>query len=213
MRHVATFALLGCLACGGRTNLFMGVSDSGGTAPPSVQDGGAASEVLYLLPSSATGVTTTAPLLAGATYEVIVQGTISVWTYSSWANVCAGTPAPAPLFPSPGVTGPVGVDAEWVWAWPDSSPSLCPGGRPDATPPVAQRKVRIQTNGDAPFGELPPPVETAMTADHAYTYLLTGEGEAATFLVTATGHNPDGSPHVYDRSEYYGELRIQITRR
>jgi hypothetical protein len=195
-------------ACGGETGLLVEGTDSGGTAGD-VMDGGASPEVLYLPASSTTGATTS-PLRAGVTYKVIIQGSVSVWPPADWSSVCAGRPSPSPLFSSPGATGPVGVDAEWVWAWPRASPSLCPDGAPDATPPVAERKLRIEASSGAPPVDLPPPRETEMTANHAYTYSVVGTGTSVSFTVNEIGKNPDGSPHVYNPRYNYGEFRIEV---
>jgi hypothetical protein len=188
------FLLLAGFGCGASSSLPTGAMDADA-------GGGAVPEVVYLLPSSAAGVTT-GPLLAGVTYTVIVEGTISVWRSSDWSSVCAGTPSPAPMFPSPGGTGPTGVDPEWVWAWPEASPSLCPGGVPVATPPRAARSVQFEVSQGSPPVDLPPSFETEMTPDHAYTYSITGGGTAAAFIVPTT--------HPSDRPYYYGEYRITI---
>jgi hypothetical protein len=195
-------------ACGSETGLLVGGTDSGGTGDD-VVDGRVSREVLYLPASSETGATTS-PLRRGVTYKVIIQGSVSVWPPADWSSVCAGRPSPSALFSSPGATGPVGVDAEWVWAWPRASPSLCPGGVPDATPPVAERKLRIEASSGASPVELPPPLETEMTANHAYTYSIVGTGAAVSFTVNEIGKNPDGSPHVYNPRYNYGEFRIEV---
>jgi hypothetical protein len=92
----------------------------------------------------------------------------------------------------------VGVDAEWVWAWPGDSPSLCLDGAPIGPPPRPRRLVLVQVAG-APFQPLPPAEEPGMTPDHAYTYVVRGTGAPVVFLV-------DDSP----REDNYGVLRIGI---
>jgi hypothetical protein len=205
MRKLATCALLASIACGGRTTLFDPNADAGASVA-----GGTAADVLFLPASSSGGVATTRPLLLGTMYTVTIQGTVSVWPSGDWAAICDGTPSPAPLFPSPGDTGPVGVDAEWVWAWPTSSPSLCPDGVSDATPPVAQRKLRVKAGSGAPMEDLPRPRESAMTANHAYTYSIAGTGTSLLFVLNEIGRNPDGSAHIYNPRDNYGELRIEV---
>jgi hypothetical protein len=207
MYKLATCGLVACLACGGRTTLVDPELDSGAEDD---LDAGIPTQVLYLPASSTTGVATMQPLRLGLLYTVTIEGTISVWPSGDWAAICDGTPSPSPLFPSPGDTGPVGVDAEWVWAWPTSSPSLCPSGVSDATPPVAQRKLRLEAESGAPPEDLPPPREGAMTANHAYTYSLMGGGTTPVFVVNEVGQNTDGSPHIYNPGYNYGELRIEV---
>lgn len=193
MRKVLLFLVVLPSACGGEATPPSGARDNW-------NDGG--TEVLFLPASSPTGVTTS-PLRAGATYNVVVEGSFSVWPPSDWSNLCAGTPSPAPEFPSPGATGPAGVDPEWVWAWPKASPSLCPNGLPSGAPPAAERNVVFQATNGAGLTNLPPPKESTMTSNHAYTYAITGMGEAAVFIVS--------DAHPGDRVDNYGELRVQIT--
>lgn len=189
MIRVAAFFLVACCGCGGEMAMATG-------AESEPNDG--ASEVLYLLASSPTGVTTR-PLLEGVTYKVVIRGTVGLWRAGDWSSVCAGKPSSAPRYSSPGATGPAAVDAEWVWAWPSVSTSLCPNGVPAAPPPQPRRLVLFRANSEAPPGSLPPPLETGMTASHAYTYSITGAGTGAVFVV-------DDTP-IEDN---YGALQIRI---
>jgi hypothetical protein len=186
MRTLMMAALLVMTACGGEVAEVTARAIDG--------------EVLMLPASSATGVTTAGPLLRGVTYDVVIEGSVSAWPPEAWSSVCAGTPSPAPRFASPGPTGPVGVDAEWVWAWPKASPSLCPDGVPSGTPPGAARHIVLRGGSGAESTSLPPALETTMTSNHAYTYRLVGTGEAAVFLFS------DSHP-----SDNYGEFQIQIS--
>jgi hypothetical protein len=70
---------------------------------------------------------------------------------------------------------------------------------PAAAPPSARRLVLFKPSPQAPAGSLPPALETGMTANHVYTYSITGAGTAAVFLI-------DDTP-IEDN---YGELRILI---
>jgi len=160
-------------------------------------DGRGASDELFLLASSTTGVWTR-PLLPGVTYRVVIEGTASFWHAEHWSSVCAGTPAAHPQLPSPGATGPVGIDAEWTWSWPSSS-SLCRNGVPDGPVPWPQRRLLIQDGSGAPPQRLPPPLESGMTWNHAYTYSLTGAGRPVVFFV-------DDAP----LDDNYGEFRILL---
>lgn len=187
MIRVATLLLLACAACGCEVEMAA-------PAPRTIVEAQGAQDELYLPASSTAGVATR-PLLPGVTYRVIIEGTLSLWRPEHWSSVCAGTPWPAPQIPSRGAWGPVGVDAEWTWAWPTSS-SLC---QQDGPVPRAQRRVLIQTTSTAPAEPLPAPAETSMSPNHVYTYTITGSGAPAVFRFRDA---PSG--------DNYGQLRILI---
>jgi hypothetical protein len=191
MVRVAAFLVVACLSSGCEEGLS-------GPDPRTMVDARGASDVLYLPAASTTGVWTH-PLQPGVTYRVVIEGTVSAWRSGDWSMVCAGRPYSAPEFPSPGPTGPVGLDAEWVWAYPSVSPTLCPDGAPDAPPPKARRLVLLRASSGAAPESLPPPLEVAMTETHAYTYSITGTGAAVGFVI-------DDTP-IEDN---YGELRILL---
>jgi len=181
-----------CAACGAEYALDPGLANPR-VMSDALPDGTAPSQVLYLPPWSPDGVTAR-PLLAGVTYRVVIDGTVGLWRADNWSSVCAGEPFAGPRFPSRGENGPVGADAEWVWAWPASSPALCPNGAPVGASPQPKRRVVVRSGAS-----LSAPAETAMTATHAYTYALTGTGAPVTFLV-------DDDP----RDDDYGYFRIRI---
>ncbi len=155
-------------------------------------------QVLYLPVASRTGIPS-GPLAAGVPYQVTITGTVSLWRSLHWASLCAGTTLPRPQFRSRGPSGPVGVDAEWIWAWPNDSDSLCPRGAPVGPSPRRRRLIVFQPQVGAPIQSLPPPLETAMTPTHSYTYAITGSGTPVVFAV-------DDSP-IEDN---YGVLQIRI---
>ncbi len=157
-------------------------------------------EVLYVDASHTTRAITQNALVAGAVYTVQIRGTISKWSPRAMGTLCAGTPDPAPEFPSAGVTGPASVDPEWVWAWPVSSPSLCPHGKSTASPPVAERAMLMSLSPSAKPTYLPQPSEAAMTANHTYTYRVVGLGAPAVFLIRDDGYKDN-----------YGQFQITIT--
>jgi len=157
-------------------------------------------EVLYVDAAHTTGVTMQSPLAAGTTYLVQIRGTISKWSPRAMTKMCAGTANAAPDFPSADVTGPASVDAEWVWAWPVGSPTLCPRGKSSSSPPVSERTVLMSLGPNGPPAHLPPPVESAMTPNHTYTYRVVGQGAPAVFLVK--------DDHYKDN---YGQFQITIT--
>jgi hypothetical protein len=156
-------------------------------------------EVLYIDASRAGGVPTQSTLVAGVTYVVQVRGTISKWAPRAMSSLCAGTPDSAPQFPSRSVTGPASVDAEWVWAWPTMSPTLCPNGKATKSAPVAERTVFVNLGGSTKAAPLPPPLETTMTANHTYTYKIVGQGAPALFVVRDN-----------DYKDNYGQFQITI---
>jgi hypothetical protein len=156
-------------------------------------------EVLYIDASRPGGVPTQNTLIAGATYVVQVRGTISKWTPRAMTSLCAGTPDSAPQFPSRSVTGPASVDAEWVWAWPTMSPTLCPNGKATRSAPVAERSVFVSLSPSTKPAPLPQPSETTMTATHAYTYRIVGQGAPAVFVVRDN-----------DYKDNYGQFQITI---
>jgi hypothetical protein len=157
-------------------------------------------EVLYVDASHATRATTQNVLVTGAVYTVQIRGTISKWSPRAMETLCAGTPDSAPEFPSAGVTGPASVDAEWVWAWPKGSPSLCPHDKSAASPPVVDRAVLMSLSPSVKPTYLPQPSETTMTANHTYTYRIVGQGAPAVFLVRDNAYKDN-----------YGQFQITIT--
>jgi hypothetical protein len=157
-------------------------------------------EVLYVDASHATRATTQNVLVSGAVYTVQIRGTISKWSPRAMESLCAGTPDAAPEFPSAGVTGPASVDAEWVWAWPKGSPSLCPHDKSAAAPPVVDRAVLMSLSPSAKPTYLPQPSETTMTANHTYTYRIVGQGAPAVFLVRDNAYKDN-----------YGQFQITLT--
>jgi hypothetical protein len=156
-------------------------------------------EVLYVDASQASGATTQSALVSGVVYSVQIRGTISKWSPQAMASLCAGTPDSAPQFPSSGVTGPASVDAEWVWAWPKMSPSLCPHEKSTASPPVAERSVLMSLTSAKPT-PLPQPTESGMTSNHIYTYKIVGQGAPAVFVVNDRRYKDN-----------YGQFQITVT--
>lgn len=186
--RASTLLLVACAACGCEPIL----------PPWSVMvDAQGASDVLVLPASSREGVATH-PLAAGVTYRVVVEGTVGLWRAYHWSSVCAGTPAPAPNLPTPGATGPVGVDAEWAWSWPADS-SLCRDGERDKPLPRSRRGLRMATSPLAAPAKLPPPAESGMTPNHVYTYSIAGTGMPIVFSF-------DDAPS----RDNYGAFRIVV---
>ncbi|HLH14219.1 MAG TPA: hypothetical protein VKV16_05475, partial [Solirubrobacteraceae bacterium] len=113
-------------------------------------------------------------------YVAVVQGTFSYWKASNytkpqrpWTKVC-GTPEPAPQFSSAGGSGPVGMDAEFVFARP-WLPRLC------AKLPEHRSRLQMYTGAGAwahPNALTP---VTAPSPDHLYEYAVVGEGRRVSF--------------------------------
>lgn len=145
--------------------------------------------------SGLPAVETSAALVAGHVYAVTVQGTYSNVRARRWGfpSVC-GTPLAAPLLPSPGVeNGPVGFDAETLWARTSNVP--CAG-------PYPRHHKRFEIDLGAGFAHVEPtggPLAVP-SADHAYAYSLTGTGVPAAFRLRDE-----------PAADNYGVLRITVT--
>lgn len=134
-------------------------------------------------------VWTTRVLARGLTYAVTVDGTYSVWLPGQWEADRCGTPLPAPHYPSPDVdSGPVGLDAETLFATPFDCATL---------DPRRSFNLRFQLDPET-FAFHPNPVASD-PGSHRYTYRLTGRG----FRVGAA---------IFDRpvTDNYGQLRLHV---
>jgi hypothetical protein len=118
------------------------------------------------------------PPLASGRYLITVQGTASYWSVNVWGarnggnatNVCAGTTEPSPMTATAGVlNGPVGVDAEYIFAYPGPSPTLCPDGTPTRPTPSHGGSLQISTDGGASFRHIEP-INRAFNSEHSYQY-------------------------------------------
>ncbi len=139
---------------------------------------------------------------AGIDYILKVEGTFSAWQASGWEPVpCAGEAEDSPQFPSepPVFNGRVGLDARFIFAWPVTSPSLCPGRISEFEPPFGPHGVfSISLDGGLTWF-IPEPLDPDFNPDHVYRYLLTGLGLP---LMARLNSNPS----VDD----YGQLRLMI---
>ncbi len=137
-------------------------------------------------------------LPAGTYYVAEVSGAISYYAkrqYSHpskpWATVC-GTP-------EAGAGGPLGIDAEFVFARPWTSP--CP-----MSLPRHWNNFEISTTNGVTYSH-PIPIGgpfSAPTPEHHYDYALIGSGKYALFRLRDM---PDGRPSTADN---YGHLVIQV---
>ncbi len=153
-------------------------------------------------PSGPSIVQSEEPLAVRVDYILKVDGTFSAWPAPDWEPVpCAGEAEDSPQFPSelPVFNGRVGLDARFIFAWPVTSPSLCPGGISEFEPPFGPHGVfNISLDGGLTWF-IPEPLDPDFNPDHVYRYLLTGLGLP---LMARLNSNPS----VDD----YGQLRLMI---
>jgi len=118
------------------------------------------------------GPVSTGPLEEGKPYLVTVEGTFSFWALTPSTTICGGAPEAGPIFksPSPVVTGPVALDAAFIFAYPDYS-SLCSLG---TQLPFLHPIFQINTDGTLANWTALTPIETSMTSNHTYHYQLMG---------------------------------------
>jgi hypothetical protein len=141
-------------------------------------------------PGAAGPVTTVAPLIAGEGYDIIVSGTASIWPVSQWSlsGSACGASEELPMFESPGTNnGPVGWDAETVFAVPPGANFYKFPCSPSEIPFLSTEHTRVgfelSTSGDSGFVHAVPlgGAPRTPTADHTYTYAVTGTGQPALF--------------------------------
>lgn len=140
-------------------------------------------------------------LQSNALYVVRVQGTFSAYLPSLWAGsgepaaVPCGTPESAPLFASPAgpMTGPVGQDAETIYA------AIEKYGCRNAYP---RHYTNFQMNLGSGFAHYEPfgGAVSSPSADHTYTYVVTGQGSPIEFEQIDS-----------NTTDNYGQYRISIT--
>lgn len=162
-----------------------------------------AETVTALLDAHAKRDVSTPPLAAGTGYVITISGTYSVWGAGQWGpwtgsnaiNACPGTVAAQyPMMPSPGATnGAVGLDPEYVFAWPVTS-SLCPAGVPKSPPPMRGHNLMMSLDGGANFGIVEPVDSGYQPVSHSYQYLVPGRGLPVIIKLpdTVVGTNPNG---------------------
>ena len=177
-------------------------------APAAAEDGvlqGPVIESLMLDSNSQSGPSTVQgvePLEFGLDYILKVEGTFSAWQASDWEPVpCAGEAEDSPQFPSepPIVNGKVGLDVRFIFAWPVTSLSLCPGGISAFEPPFGPHGVfSISLDGGLTWFT-PEPLDPAFNPDHVYRFPLTGLGLPLMARLNSSPAEDD-----------YGQLRLMI---
>jgi BNR/Asp-box repeat len=130
-----------------------------------------AEEELWLDSRSGTPIRGEMVLERGKPYRVTMQGTYSAWKFPA-PGAKSGKPAPSPMWPSPkGTNKLVGVDPEFVFAWPKGS------GLEKSSEPAPLRNSTIEVSLDGgKTWKHPSSTASFNEADHKYTYELTGDG-------------------------------------
>lgn len=141
-------------------------------------------------------VTTQNVLENGALYRIVIVGTASYWFPPIWSDP-VGNPEAAPMYPSTGgaMTGPVGVDWEFLFAYPIAK--YCP-----YTLPHHFHYGQISTDGGTIFSSLEPISGPDYSPSHSYTYIVLGQGQKASF------QRVDEGPH----HDNYGRFYICVTK-
>jgi hypothetical protein len=163
--------------------------------------------------SAATKPVTSRPRLAQHDlYVATVQGTLSYYAaidYTAiqppWEVMC-GVPDGAPMFGGPGGSGPVGNDAEFIFAQPTKL-ATC------ATEVFPRHWFNLQANLGAGWSHpklLSAGALNAPTASHSYEYALVGRHKPASFRLTDPDTRDDyGSLHVSIRRADSGDCANQ----
>lgn len=117
---------------------------------------------------------TTGILKAGALYEVVISGTASYWSPAVW-TAPEGTPEAAPMFPSlaGAMTGPAGVDWEYLYAYPTAAFT--------GSFPFHYQYGLISLDGGATFFDNVPVDGQTYQSSHEYRYVVVGQGMKAGF--------------------------------
>jgi len=139
-------------------------------------------------------------LRRGARYRVTVQGTLSFYPPAMWmtpptGHVICGTPEPLPMFTLPGqVTGPVGFDAEMMYAVP-TGPAHC--GRLGLPRPWKN----FQMAAGRRFAHPGAGRRTRPNSAHRYQYRVRGLGRPLRFRLIDS-----------QATDNYGALKITVRR-
>jgi len=157
-------------------------------------------------PAARTNVATTVGALTlGQPYRITITGTYSAWAPSVWPSPLPANyslAGSAPIYPSPVgyMTGPVGLDWEFLFCY---APA---GGFAGNQVPVKHLpQDGISLDNGATFGDIDPDgcpgtLPGCYTTTHQYHYSIVGQGMQAAFTKLDTG------PH----SDNYGRFRICI---
>ncbi len=152
-------------------------------------------EELWLDSQSGTPITSTAVLERGTPYLLTMKGTYSAWGSLAIPGANSGKTEPAPMFPSPkGANQQVGIDPEFVFAWPKGSGLE----RSPEPAPLRNSTIEVSLDGGKTWKH---PTSTAPfnATDHAYNYELAGDGSALQVRLV-------DNPH----SDNYGRVQISV---
>ncbi|WNG33555.1 hypothetical protein F0U61_07920 [Archangium violaceum] len=166
-------------------------ADNYGRVQISVQ---AAEEELWLDARSNTPIRSEMVLARGKPYRVTMQGTYSAWNFPK-TGAKSGKPEPTPMFNSPkGANKLVGVDPEFVFAWPPGS------GLEKSKEPAPLRNGSIQFSLDGgKTWKHPASTASFNEKDHKYTYELAGDDNALQVRIV-------DSPYA----DNYGRVQILV---
>ena len=120
-------------------------------------------------------------------YVATVSGTLSYWAPINYTKpqhpykIVCGTPDSSAWYSSAseGGNGPVGLDAEFVFARPWTKNKCA-----QAHLPMHWSNFQVTTGGAWDHPQTLGAAPTAPTADHTYNYVLLGHGKAAQFRLT-----------------------------
>lgn len=127
---------------------------------------------------------TTGVLKAGTLYEVVISGTASYWDPSVW-YAPQGAFEAAPTFPSlaGAMTGPVGIDWEYLFGYPDNTISI--------SFPFHYQYGLISLDGGATWFDNVPIDGQTYQASHEYRYVVVGQGQKVGFQRIDQGPSHD----------------------
>ncbi|HVG00724.1 MAG TPA: hypothetical protein VND68_12865 [Chloroflexia bacterium] len=139
----------------------------------------------YRQSKSEEGVAITSPYTLPVRQDalVVVTGTYSTWEASWWSEkpACKGVPEPEPMYKSevivrPGANGPVGLDAEFMFASPGRSEFYC--RLAEDAPIRSFTPFQISTDG-----RTWKTLTSNYNSDHVYSYSVKGEGVPPRFRI------------------------------
>jgi hypothetical protein len=151
-------------------NIDNPAGDNYGRVQISVQP---AEELLWLDTRSSAAIRSEMVLKRGEAYRLTMQGSYSVWKFTVPGKK-SGSPEPTPMFPSTtGDNKQVGVDPEFVFAWPKGSGFE----RSPAAGPHRNSGIQVSLDGGKTWKH---PASTASfnATEHKYTYEVAGDDNA-----------------------------------
>jgi hypothetical protein len=131
-------------------------------------------EELWLETQSGTPIRGTTVLKRGTPYLLTMQGTYNTWNNIADTSPKSGKTEPTPMFPSPkGENKQVGIDPEFVFAWPRGA-SLDKSSEPA---PVRASTIQVSLDGGKTWTH-PSGTAPFNATEHAYNYELAGDDNA-----------------------------------